>query len=206
MRTAGAALDARARGSSPMAGEPGALWGTFSEPGSLAVGDNYIKPPGERMYWAGYGQQLLSTARVVVSAKLHMHVAGRLRVDAPNSASFNRQRLKIPLPPPHNTPPMSATKLPRHSGKQFSTVAPKSGKAPDAYLDKAVRSLGEGAPYVDAWILDKRLSRIPGKAVKPFVTLVGRRSCIRCGDTGNVGGAWQKPPLLRLLARSRAPV
>ena len=186
MRTAGAALDARARGSSPMAGEPGALWGTFSEPGSLAVGDNYIKPPGERMYWAGYGQQLLSTARVVVSAKLHMHVAGRLRVDAHNSASFNR--------------------LPRHSGKQFSTVAPKSGKAPDAYLDKAVRSLGEGAPYVDAWILDKRLSRIPGKAVKPFVTLVGRRSCIRCGDTGNVGGAWQKPPLLRLLARSRAPV
>jgi hypothetical protein len=43
------------------------------------------------------------------------------------------------------------------------------------------RSLGEGAPYIDAWILDKRLSRIPGKPVsdKPFATLVGTRGNIR---------------------------
>jgi len=74
-----------------------------------------------------------------------------------------------------------ATKLPRHSGKQFSTVMPKQGKSPDVYLDKTVRSLGEGAPYTDAWILEKRLSRIPGKPVsdKPFMTLVGRRGSVR---------------------------
>ena len=143
--------------------------------------------------------------------------------------------------------------MPRHSGKQFSIIAPKEGRAPDAYLDKNVRcgqlsvaggkhgtvglvvapwhhfpnrpgdsreqpacmqpprkyapdagrlnvlfaslprplwtlapasrSLGEGAPYVDAWILDNRLSRIPGKPVsnKPFTTLVGRRGDIRWG-------------------------
>lgn len=29
----------------------------------------------------------------------------------------------------------------RFGGKQFSTVPPKTGKAPDAYLDKQVRSL-----------------------------------------------------------------
>jgi hypothetical protein len=102
-----------------MGSEPSALWGTFSEPGNLAVGDNYVKPP--------------------------------------------------------------ATKLPRHSGQQFSVVAPRSGRAPDAFLDKTVRSLGEGAPFTDAWILALRLSRIPGKPVsdKPFVTLVGRCASLR---------------------------
>lgn len=31
----------------------------------------------------------------------------------------------------------------RWSGKQFSTVPPKTGKAPDVYIDKQVRSLAE---------------------------------------------------------------
>lgn len=39
-----------------------------------------------------------------------------------------------------------------------------------------------GAPFTDAWLLQSRLSRAPGKPVsdKPFVTLVGRKGCIRC--------------------------
>jgi hypothetical protein len=101
-------------------GEPGALWGTFSEPGNLAVGDPYDKG--------------------------------------------------------------KATQMPRHSGKQFATAPPRGGGAPDAWLDPAVRSLGEGAPYTDAWILDKRLARAAGKPVseKPFVTLVKTHGGIRC--------------------------
>lgn len=39
----------------------------------------------------------------------------------------------------------------------------------------------QGDRYTDAWILDKRLSRIPGKAVsnKPFYRSVGNNGCIR---------------------------
>ncbi|KIZ04247.1 hypothetical protein MNEG_3714 [Monoraphidium neglectum] len=117
-----------------MGGEPGHLFGTFSEPGTLAIGDPYSKPP--------------------------------------------------------------ATKLPRHSGKQFAIVIGKEGRSPEVYLDKQIRSLGEGAPYVDAWILDKRLSRIPGKPVsdKPFATLVGRRGNISCGP-GSTDGCLSNVPL-----------
>ncbi|KAI8477163.1 MAG: hypothetical protein J3K34DRAFT_398488 [Monoraphidium minutum] len=117
-----------------MGSEPGAIFGTFSEPGNLAVGDPFTKPP--------------------------------------------------------------ATKLPRHSGRQFATAAPREGRAPDVYFDAAVRSLGEGAPYVDAWILDKRLSRAAGKPVsdKPFVTLVGRRGNISCGP-GSTDGCLSGVPL-----------
>eukprot|EP00775_Hariotina_reticulata_P007028 gene7028-7242_t len=58
----------------------------------------------------------------------------------------------------------------RWKGKQFSISPPKTGKAPDAYIDKQVRSLAEGDRYIDSWILEKRLSKVPGNAVssKPF--------------------------------------
>ncbi|WIA28521.1 hypothetical protein OEZ86_011064 [Tetradesmus obliquus] len=77
----------------------------------------------------------------------------------------------------------------RFGGKQFSTAPPKSGKAPDAYIDKQVRSLALGDRYQDAWILEKRLSRIPGKPVseKPFYRTVGSNSSITCGPGSNDG-------------------
>ncbi|GBF98846.1 hypothetical protein Rsub_11450 [Raphidocelis subcapitata] len=114
-------------------GEPGALWGTFSEPGNLAVGDPYDKG--------------------------------------------------------------KATKMPRHSGKQFTVAPPRAGSAPDAWLDHAVRSLGEGAPYTDAWILEKRLARAAGKPVsdKAFVTLVKTHGGISCGP-GSADGCLNPVP------------
>jgi hypothetical protein len=140
-----------------MAGEPGALWGTFSEPGSLAVGGPFTKPTGEG--W-GWGWDWCD---------------GRDRRGAICWGSVKPD----PAPPPRAT---AATKLPRHGGKQFATAPPRAGRAPDAYLDRAVRSLGEGAPYEDAWLRDRRLARAGGKPIssKPFVTRAGRAGSVRC--------------------------
>ncbi|KAF6264542.1 flagellar associated protein [Scenedesmus sp. NREL 46B-D3] len=46
-----------------------------------------------------------------------------------------------------------------------------------------------GDRYTDAWILEKRLSRIPGKPVsdKPFYRTVGSNSSITCGPGSNDG-------------------
>ncbi|KAF8072579.1 hypothetical protein HT031_000239 [Scenedesmus sp. PABB004] len=86
----------------------------------------------------------------------------------------------------------------RFTGKQFSVVAPRSGRAPDAYIDKQVRSNALGDRYVDAWILDKRLSRaaLRGQPVssQPFFRRVGGAGSVSCGP-GSGDGCLARPAL-----------
>ncbi len=69
----------------------------------------------------------------------------------------------------------------RFAGKQFAVPPPRSGRAPDAYFDKQVRSLAQGDRCVDAWIMQERQSRAPGEPVstKPFHCCVAGGASIR---------------------------
>lgn len=72
----------------------------------------------------------------------------------------------------------------RFAGKQFTIPHPRSGRGPDSYFDTQTRSLALGSRYLDTWILQQRLARVPGKNVsnEPFHCRVGGGASIRQGS------------------------
>ena len=50
----------------------------------------------------------------------------------------------------------------RFGGKQFGVKALVKGRMPDVYLDKEVRSLGEGDAYLDALQMERKLKNMVG--------------------------------------------
>ncbi|GMH33129.1 hypothetical protein BSKO_00963 [Bryopsis sp. KO-2023] len=61
--------------------------------------------------------------------------------------------------------------LPRHSGKQFVTIFPQSGKLPESFIDKNFKRLSEGDLFVDPSKTERNLQQRGGTNVstKPFV-------------------------------------